>query len=206
MNELGCQNVKRTKPEFRFQAHKLCSSRQKQSRSLYASASSSKLRLAIIFNRINSGVDAATESYIVTNSLFGLWVDFEETPTFTERARAFMSARSELRTTSEDLSRALANVPDDQRTWVNYPLPVTQPMHNLSCLPCAGRHRPAVHKKAAVSMLILHWTYQEGCRDLIRALTCASRTHAWAFLVEDTTLTSCIAVYTLQVHNACQTV
>lgn len=34
-----------------------------------------------------------------------------------------MSAHSDLRTTSEDLSRALADVPDDQRTWVKRSVP-----------------------------------------------------------------------------------
>ncbi len=43
-----------------------------------------------------------------------------------------MSAHSDLPATSEDLSRALANVPEDQRTWVNRSCPVTQA---LACLP-----------------------------------------------------------------------
>lgn len=84
-----------------------------------------------------------------------------------------MSARSDLPATSEDLSRALANVPEDQRTWVNRSCPVT---HALACLPAQKGTDPRSKITDDFHMQDMHRLYQAGCDDVIHTLTSASKT------------------------------
>ena len=86
-----------------------------------------------------------------------------------------MSAHSDLPATSEDLSRALANVPEDQRTWVNRSCPVTQA---LACLPAQTGTDPHSKVTDAFHMQDRRRLCQAGCPDMIHILTSASRTHA----------------------------